>query len=441
MAKIPQLPNLPGVLCLCAGMTLLFTAFQEVQNAAPVDLEEVRLGNFGYYALATFYCGMLCGSQVAPGLIHCLGGRRTLPIAAVGFLFFMGSLLVVGHINGVAEQFSLAVAAVVLISALSGLVGGLLWPSQGYVLTHYAPPHLLNWYMSLFSLCFFASGFLGPALVAPIIKFAGQHSVAIPLTLFLLAVLGCLLLCCLPATVDANGQWETPKSAPASPPRSAAALFLLCEAPARRLGILAFAEGWGLNAYVPAMLPVMASTATGGSSPLSVDKELLQLMLLLNGVGHIFASLLYAPMADRFGRRFMLTFQGSMALVALLLAELDVGLFGTLDLPSTALRSLDLSAAFFLGFSTILGRTNNNAICGNLYRERAGSAFALLAALRSIGSIAGILLMPSISGEWPKEIIAASLGFLFAASICAAAYPPLFAEAEARGCDLEEPED
>ena len=33
------------------------------------------------------------------------------------------------------------------------------------------------------------------------------------------------------------------------------------------------------------------------------------------------------------------------------------------------------------------------------YRERAGSAFALLATLRGLASIGGILLMPSISGS------------------------------------------
>lgn len=32
-------------------------------------------------------------------------------------------------------------------------------------------------------------------------------------------------------------------------------------------------------------------------------QERFQLMLMLNGVGHVLASLLYAPMADRFGRR------------------------------------------------------------------------------------------------------------------------------------------
>ncbi len=43
---------------------------------------------------------------------------------------------------------------------------------------------------SFFSLCFFTSGFLGPALVASVLRFAGQRSVAVPLTLLLLAVIG-----------------------------------------------------------------------------------------------------------------------------------------------------------------------------------------------------------------------------------------------------------
>lgn len=410
MAKIEswQFPNALGSLRLCFGMTLLFTAFQEVQNAAPLNIKEVGLGNFGFYALATFYGGMLFGNQVAPRIIHRVGGRTSLPIAALGYLFFIGSLLVVSHIS----MRGSSVVVVVSIVALSGLVGGLLWPSQGYVLTHYAPQHLLNWYMSMFSLSFFASAFLGPAVVAPVIDFAGPHSIAVPLTLLTLAILGVLLLCCLPA----SDQTHTSVSA-----ASSLSLKLLSEAPARRLGVLSFAEGWCLNAYVPAVLPIMASRWTSTSSS---EHEHFQLTLLLNGLGHIFASLVYAPMADRFGRRWMLVFQAAMAVVALMLAELDLSLDKAV---------LDLSAAFFLGFSTILARTNNNAICGNLYRERAGCAFALLATLRGLGSIAGVLVMPSISGSWSRELVAASLGCLCAASLCAAVHMPLFVTSEAAG--------
>ena len=179
--------------------------------------------------------------------------------------------------------------------------------------------------------------------------------------------------------------------------------------------------------------------------------------------------------------------------------DLILGLCG-FDLLDVA--SLDLSAAFFIGFSIILARTNNQAICGNLslghslymqtamssywitnltkgsawympwvfwftewsffgtsticlgpwgclvvlllvmlffaspasrcvscvcenrcihvstydsshlvavpltsiarYRERAGSAFAMLATLRGLASIGGMLLMPTISGSWGK---------------------------------------
>lgn len=416
MAKIEswQFPNAVGSLRLCFGMTLLFTAFQEVQNAAPLDIKEIGLGNVGFYALATFYGGMLFGNQVAPRIIHRVGGRTSLPIAALGYLFFIGSLLVVSHISVSGSS-----AVVVLVSiALCGLLGGLLWPSQGYVLTHYAPQHLLNWYMSMFSLSFFASGFLGPAVVTPVIDFAGPHSIAVPLTLLTLALLGVLLLCRLPAS-------DQPHTSVSS--ASSLSLKLLFEAPARRLGFLSFAEGWCLNAYVPAMLPIMASRWNSTSS--HSEHEHFQLTLLLNGLGHIFASVVYAPMADRFGRRWMVLFQAAMALVALMLAELDLSLDQAL---------LDLSAAFFLGFSTILARTNNNAICGNLYRERAGSAFALLATLRGLGAIAGMLVMPSISGSWSREVVAASLGCLCAASLFAAVHMPLFtSEAGSNLEDLE----
>lgn len=435
-AMLGGLPNAWGLVRLCVGMTLLFTAFQEVQNAAPQNIKEVGLRNFGFYALAMFYTAMLFGNQVAPQIMDWLGGRNSLPMASVGFILFIGALLAVSRIpSEVVESSSVTVVVVVLlVTTLSGLLGGLLWPSQGYVLTHYAPQHLLNWYMSFFSLCFFTSGFLGPALVASVLRLTGQHSVAVPSTLLLLGFIGLLLLCRLPPPDQVSEVPDTPGTSNVKRAR-ASVLHLLTESSARRLGFVALAEGWCLNAFVSAMLPIMASSWTSTSSHLF--HEHFQLLLMLNGLGHILASLLYAPIADRCGRRFILILQASMCLVAALLAELDLilGLCG-FDLLDVA--SLDLSAAFFIGFSIILARTNNQAICGNLYRERAGSAFAMLATLRGLASIGGMLLMPTISGSWSREIVAASLGWLFVSSIAAAFHSPLFKVAEVAG-EKEEP--
>ena len=433
------LPNAWGLMRLCAGMTLLMTAYQEVQNAAPQNIKEVGLQNFGFYALAMFYTAMLFGTQVAPQIMDWLGGRNSLPTASVGFILFIGALLVVSRIpSEVVESSSVTVVVVVLlVTTLSGLLAGLLWPSQGYVLTHYAPQHLLNWYMSFFSLCIFTSGFLGPALVASVLRLTGQNSVAVPLTLLLLGFIGLLLLCRLPPPDQVSEVPDTPSEVPDTPgtsnvkrARASSALHLLTESSARRLGFVALAEGWCLNAFVSAMLPIIASSWTSTSSHLF--HEHFQLLLMLNGLGHILASLLYAPIADRCGRRFVLILQASMCLVAALLAELDLilGLDG-FDLLDVA--PLDLSAAFFIGFSIILARINNQAICANLYRERAGSAFAMLAALRGLASIGGVLLMPAISGSWSREIVAASLGWLFVSSIVAAFHSPLFKVAEVAG--------
>ena len=449
-AMLGGLPNACGLVLLCAGMTLLMTAYQEVQNAAPQNIKEVGLRNFGFYALAMFYTAMLFGTQVAPQIMDWLGGRNSLPTASVGFILFIGALLAVSRIpSEVVESSSVTVVVVVLlVTTLSGLLGGLLWPSQGYVLTHYAPPHLLNWYMSFFSLCICTSGFLGPALVASVLRLTGQHSVAVPLTLLLLGFIGLLLLCRLPPPDQVSEVPDTPGTSdqvsevPDTPgtsnvkrARASSVLHLLTESSARRLGFVALAEGWCLNAFVSAMLPIMASSWTSTSSHLF--HEHFQLLLMLNGLGHILASLLYAPIADRCGRRFILILQASMCLVAALLAELDLilGLDG-FDLLDVA--PLDLSAAFFIGFSIILARINNQAICANLYRERAGSAFAMLATLRGLASIGGMLLLPAISGSWSREIVAASLGWLFVSSIAAAFHSPLFKVAEVAG-EKEEP--
>ena len=52
----------------------------------------------------------------------------------------------------------------------------------------------------------------------------------------------------------------------------------------------------------------------------ALSQEHFQLTLLLNGSGHIFASLVYAPMADRFGRCIVKTPHASHAFATLFVA-------------------------------------------------------------------------------------------------------------------------
>ena len=52
----------------------------------------------------------------------------------------------------------------------------------------------------------------------------------------------------------------------------------------------------------------------------SAVQEHFQLTLLLNGLGHIFASLVYAPMADRFGRCIVKTPHASRAVATAFIA-------------------------------------------------------------------------------------------------------------------------
>lgn len=419
-------PNACGLLCLCAGMTLLFVAFQEAQNAAPQRISEAGLGDFGFYTLANFYFSLLLGNQVAPYFIQRMSGRVTLPIAAVGFVLFIASLLTVSHLpRKLIENAPVAIAVMVqLVTLLSGLIGGLLWPSQGYVLTHYAPEHLLNWYMSIFSLCFFASGFLGPAVVAPELL-TGPDNLVAPVTLLVLAISGVLFLCALPSdgpAGDASDDSEGLRSRSSRSPRAVGPARLLWEAPARRLGFVALAEGWCLNAFVSVVPPILTASWIARSD--SSFHEKFQLVLLMNGFGHIAASLLYAPLANRFGRQVMVFFQALVCLLTAALANLDL-LFGNgsdaLDVGTCA-----LSTGFFLGFGIIMARTNNSAICAHLYRERAGSAFAFLASARGLVSILGLLLLPTMSSHWPKLAVTGSLGWLLVASLCAGLHQPLF---------------
>ena len=164
-------------------------------------------------------------------------------------------------------------------------MAGPLFPAASSLLTHYAPQRYLNWYMrlgglfslvfffcftffwllrSVFSLCFFSSGLLGPAVISLVLR-CSSEPLAPALTLAALAGLGAvsclsheaksikkpglLLLLGLPA--------------PEMAPSSAATRWpfaLLRERPAMCLAALGFAEGWCTNAWVAFVLPILTRT-------------------------------------------------------------------------------------------------------------------------------------------------------------------------------------
>jgi len=399
-----------GFLRLSVGLTLLFTAFQEVQNAGPALLERLELQHLGFYALALFYGCMFLGAQAAPWVIHRMG-QWALTLGAAGNGLFTSAVVLCCHFYREGVGPAAAYITLLLVALAGGLIAGLLWPAQGYLLTHYASPESLNWYVSSFSLCFFASGFLGPALVAPL------HGGWVPVALLTLVLLGLATLLCLPPPrAEAT-------AAAASAGAGLSAAGLLRDAGARRLALLGLAEGWCLNAFVSDVLPKVAGAWT--TSDASRWQEHLQLVLLMNGLGHVIASLAYAPVANRFGRRAVLLLQSLVLAVATLSCDVDLAGMG-------AQEPTALLGAFLAGLGIILARNGNSALAASRYRHCAGAIFALLASVRFAGSIAGFLLMPAASGSL-EFLVPASLGALAGASLLAAAHTPLFRELEGEG--------
>ena len=80
------------------------------------------------------------------------------------------------------------------------------------------------------------------------------------------------------------------------------------------LAVLGLAEGWCTNAWVAFVLPILtriwampehfeADVHSFSASGVKIHgQNQYQLVLLLNGLGHLIASLVYAPLADRCGR-------------------------------------------------------------------------------------------------------------------------------------------
>ena len=242
-------------------------------------------------------------------------------------------------------------AAVATRPFLPGLAFGMLWPSQGKILTDYAPAQLLNWYASIFSLVFFSSAFLGPAVVSLVTKVASSGLALATLCGF--AGLGVLFLSCLPLPeVSAVATGKTVLEG--SEEEQGLGIKLLQDRSAQHLCALALCEGLCLNALGSTVFPLLACWGPCESADVSFQEHL-QFVMLFTGLGHVLAALVYAPLAQCLGRRFVLILQAVMLMLAV--SFIGDSVYFRLVKQSVILTALcGCAASFLLGFGVILAR-------------------------------------------------------------------------------------
>ncbi|CAE7949889.1 fmt [Symbiodinium sp. KB8] len=431
MTRLPT--NSGGFARLCLGMTLLFSAFSEIQWTMPVLASSN--GRFGYEAMAAFYgwqvrrrsvklvclANSLCvlGQLCSPVHHPTRGSQQNvllMGVTACGSYVVAQSLLAERDLN-IDDKIMLW-----FITLSTGLLQGVVWPAQGYLLTHYAPAQLLDWYAAIFSLCFFANSFLGPALVSFVLRQFGREAPAY----VLLAVLGVLSMVALPEPGDTQTGAGDAETGETKKPSWRASKWIFYKDPsAPRLCALGLGEGLCLNALGSAVFPLLAQWGLVKRDPGDlIFEERLQLVMLLTGLGHMLAALVYAPLAQKFGRRPILVLQAFLLVLAAILilahqAFLKAG--SSLASPVCA-----CAGSLLLGVGVILTRTGNTTLVSYRYPDCSGSAFAMMAAVRGIASVAGFLglaWLPEQAQAWTS--MASSL-FLALASLVAALHQPLF---------------
>ncbi|OLQ06561.1 Methionyl-tRNA formyltransferase [Symbiodinium microadriaticum] len=425
MTRLPT--NSGGFARLCLGMTLLFSAFSEIQWTMPSQVLASSNGRFGYEAMAAFYgwqvrrrsvklvclANSLCvlGQLCSPVHHPTRGSQQNvllMGVTACGSYVVAQSLLAERDLN-IDDKIMLW-----FITLSTGLLQGVVWPAQGYLLTHYAPAQLLDWYAAIFSLCFFANSFLGPALVSFVLRQFGREAPAY----VLLAVLGVLSMVALPEPGDTQTGAGDAETGETKKPSWRASKWIFYKDPsAPRLCALGLGEGLCLNALGSAVFPLLAQWGLVKRDPGDlIFEERLQLVMLLTGLGHMLAALVYAPLAQKFGRRPILVLQAFLLVLAAILilahqAFLKAG--SSLASPVCA-----CAGSLLLGVGVILTRTGNTTLVSYRYPDCSGSAFAMMAAVRRY-----TLNFHGAAKAWTS--MASSL-FLALASLVAALHQPLF---------------
>jgi len=430
----PGWPNALGVARLSVGTMLLFTALQECQNVFPLLLKEAGFPSLGAYAMACYSGASVAAAWISKPIFKRIHPRDVLPVTGASALAFVSSM-------GAASMLARAVPAwfvvalVAVTTSLAAPICAVLWPAQGYILTHYAPTSMLNWYQSFFQLCFTSSGLLGPLLVSALLP-AGGWRMAMP-GLLSVAALGVLLLAGLPTPQSDSGAPEEPElsardsgdeEAP-SPQAEGGGKAVFSPAEDRRalhLGAISFFEGLCLNSFVSLVTPEVVAAWSWPDDAPETRQERLQWALVQNGLGHLVASVVYAPLANRFGRRCVFGCQIAALLASMILDDLELYLGPSGLAVRTSGLPFVLPGTFLLGLGIVLARIGNFTLTSLLYPDCAAGAFGFTTTLRMVGSVLGFLVLPLVPEPWAEWAVLFCVGGLALASCAGMLHAPLF---------------
>eukprot|EP00747_Dinoflagellata_sp_TGD_P171976 gnl/TRDRNA2_/TRDRNA2_207348_c0_seq1.p1 gnl/TRDRNA2_/TRDRNA2_207348_c0~~gnl/TRDRNA2_/TRDRNA2_207348_c0_seq1.p1 ORF type:complete len:497 (+),score=43.74 gnl/TRDRNA2_/TRDRNA2_207348_c0_seq1:37-1491(+) len=417
-------PNWQPHCRLCFGFFLIFTAFNTTQNMSPHLLAEVGLGHLGFVSVTIIYVCFGAACVPMPVVMRQAPPRAIIPWAAAAYPVYVIS---VAFAAASGHNLALGYTALLLSAAVVGFSAAALWCCQGHILTHYAPPTLLNKYVALFTLCFALSGLAGP--VAAKVLLAHMSIPVLFVFLCATAGVGGILLAKLPSPDPFGGAPKEAAVVVKPWPEVAAEIRIAFAKPlsliasdgcAVRVAALGFADGLGINVSPSAVL----SRVVMASSTSELGRGRAAQALACMGAGHVLTSLAFAPAADLFGRRAVLGSSLGFYVLAAVLCLISLG-----DEPSAAFTVNVLcaqAAAFFLGTANIICRAALTALVGSLYQREPARGSALSRLCSSTGAVAGLLILPRVS-------LLGTIAIFFAAQLAAIAFAvqhaPLFGTA------------
>lgn len=281
-------------------------------------------------------------------------------------------------------------------------------------MTLYAPPSMLNKYVSFFWFVFTLGNVVGPMAARYLLRHFSPSTM-----LIMLSGLACtapFLISWLPLA-DPTGDTPVERPVLRKPwhemrleirARLAGPLTLLKSDPAAlRIAVLSFIHGLGMNSYVSATLPRVVRVR---EQALDVTQALMWL-----GAGTILATLVFARIADRFGRR------AGMGLVLSLFSVVGIMIYLELTgVPYVCSIPYAYVAGFLMGTANLSFRQLLTTIIPSLYKADSVPAFAVMQLSLFGGTSTGFLVLPQMS-------ITASSILVFGGSLIALAYAMLHA--------------
>ena len=86
-------PNFCRLIVLSSGFLLLFSAFNTAQGLAAQVLDELSLGNLGFYSLGVLYCVFGFSCFFATPIVKKCGERLSLFMGALCYTFYIASFI------------------------------------------------------------------------------------------------------------------------------------------------------------------------------------------------------------------------------------------------------------------------------------------------------------------------------------------------------------